>query len=720
MQIRRSVYLWNLIIRDSTNAGHFCQTLNHYSSMLRTGLHGNDFTFPLVFKACSSIDSIRDATKVHSHTLLLGFQAYVFVQTALLDMYSKCHDLPSSRKVFDEMPTRTVVSWNSIISAYCRSFLFHEAVLLLHEMRLLGLELSSTTFLSFLSTTSILLRQGLSIHCCVFKLGLLNTYDDIPLTNAVISMYIKYGQVREAHAVLDSMHEKSVVTWTIVIGGYVDSGNVVEAFSMFNKMRTVSSISPDLVVFISLIKGCAQQRNLLAASSLHSLIVKCGCENKDPLDNLLLSMYAKCGDLISARKVFDMAHEKNVFLWTSIIGGYTHMGYPAEALVLFKKLLKTAIKPNGATLATILSACADLGSLDMGKEIEEYILANGFHSDRQVQTSLIHMFSKCGSIDKAMSAFERVSDKDLAVWSSMINGCAIHGMGEEAFGLFHKMQEIQGIKPDAVVYTSILLACSHSGLVEDGLKFFKSMQKDFGIVPSVEHYMCLVDLLGRAGQLELALRTIRVMPVKLKAQVWAPFLSACRKHCNLEMGELAARKLLDLDPGSRGNYVLLANLYTSMGKWKEAAATRSLMNDRGLVKVPGWSQVEIDGSVHVFIAGDRKHAQSVDIYKKLEEINLKLAEAGYVPETDTVIHDLEREEKEEVLKVHSERLAVAFGLISTEAGSTLRIIKNVRSCYDCHSALKFISKITGRHLIVRDGSRFHHFESGTCSCKDFW
>jgi pentatricopeptide repeat protein len=316
--------------------------------------------------------------------------------------------------------------------------------------------------------------------------------------------------------------------------------------------------------------------------------------------------------------------------------------------------------------------------------------------------------------------FERISDKDLAAWSSMINGYAIHGMAEEALGLFHKMLEIKEIKPDAVVFTSILLACSHVGLVEDGLTFFKSMQKDFGIVPSVEHYMCLVDLLGRAGQFELALKTIRVMPVKLQAQVWAPFLSACTKHCNLELGELAARKLLYMNPGSHANYVLMANLYTSMGKWKEAAVTRSLMIDRGLVKAPGWSQVEINGSVHVFIAGDRSHTQSIDIYKKLEEINLKLAEAGYVPETDTVIHDLEREEKEEALKVHSERLAIAFGLISTEAGSTLRIMKNHRTCVDCHSALKFISKITGRHLIVRDGSRFHHFESGKCTCKDFW
>ncbi|KAJ6758827.1 PPR CONTAINING PLANT-LIKE PROTEIN [Salix koriyanagi] len=275
-------------------------------------------------------------------------------------------------------------------------------------MRLLGLDLSSTTFLSFLST-SILLRQGLSMHCCVFKLGLLNTYDHIPLANAVMSMYIRYGQVHEARAILDSMHEISVVSWSTIIGGYVNTGNVDEAFSMFNIMRTISTINSDFVVFINLIKGCAKRGSLLEASSLHSLIFKCGCENKDPLDNLLLGMYAKCGDLISARKVFDMANAKTVFLWTSIISGH-------------------------------------------------------------------------------------------------------------------------------------------------------------------------------------------------------------------------------------GNYVLMANLYTSMGKWKEAAVTRSLMIDRGLIKAPGWSQIEISSSVNVFIAGDRSHTQSIDIYKLLEDINLKLAEAGYVPETDTVKH----------------------------------------------------------------------------------
>ncbi|EEF36787.1 pentatricopeptide repeat-containing protein, putative [Ricinus communis] len=461
MNVKRPLYLWNLMIRSSTKAGLFFQALDIYSSMLQSGVHGNGFTFPLLLKACSNTNSIRDGTKIHSHLIQLGFQ-HVFVMTTLLDMYSKCYDLASSRKVFDEMPMRSTVSWNSIISAYCRFFLVDEAISMLQKMRLIGFVPTSTTFLCFLPIC--LLQHGLSIQCCAFKFGLLEG-SDIPLTNALLNMYVKHGQVHEARTLFDMMHEKSLISWTTVIGGYVDFGNVREAFSLFNQMRI--SMRLDFIVFITLISGCAREGNLLLASSVHSLLVKYGCDDKDPIDNLLVTMYSKCGDLISAQRAFDIAREKSLYLWTSMIAAYTHLGYPVQALRLFNTLLGTAIKPNEATLATILSACADLGSLSMGEEIEEYILANGLHSSVQVQTSLIHMFCRCGSLEKAKAVFERLATKDLAAWSSMINGYAIHGMAEEAFSLFHKMQTVEGIKPDAVIYTSILLACSHSGLIED-------------------------------------------------------------------------------------------------------------------------------------------------------------------------------------------------------------------------------------------------------------
>ncbi|XP_059647241.1 pentatricopeptide repeat-containing protein At4g33990-like [Cornus florida] len=714
LKLTRPLYQWNLMLRSSTEDGFFTETLKIYSSMAKSGVHGSNFTFPPVLKSCAKLCFIREGEMVHSSVLRMGFQADVFVQTALIDMYSKCSDLVSSHKVFDEMPVRSLVSWNSMISACCRHSRVNESFGLLKQMQFLGFEPSSATFVSIVSCCS--LGQGLSIHSYAIKLGL---HSELPLSNSLMSMYVHLGQVKDARSIFNLMCERSIISWTTILGGYVTVGDVAQVFDMFNQMRQVS-VSLDHIVFLNLVSGCVQLRNLLLASSVYCVILKSGCDCEDPIDNLLVTMFSKCGDLVSARKIFDMVHEKNVLVWTSLISGYTHFGKPHEAVELFKKLLGTTVRPNEITVATVLSACADIGSLSMGEEIEEYILRSGLQSDLRIQTSLIHMFCKCGSIKRAKEVFERVSEKDLAVWSSMINGYAIHGMGEEALSLFHKMQLEEEIKPDAMMYTSVLLACNHSGLVEDGLQHFESMQREFGIEPSIEHYLCMVDLLGRAGCLDLAMKTIQEMPAEVQPRVWAPFLSACRTHKNMELGEFAAQKLLDMKSASTGSYVLMSNFYTSVGKWKEAAVTRRLINELGLVKEPGWSQIEVNGSFHVFIAGDRSHHRSVDIYAKLEELNIKLMEAGYIAETDLVVQDLEKEEKVEALKVHSERLAIAFGLINTEAGATLTIIKNLRTCDDCHTALKFISKITCRHLIVRDGQRFHHFESGLCSCKDYW
>lgn len=607
--------------------------------MARYDVHGNSFTYPLVFKACAKIPSIRDGLKIHGRILRLGFQEDTFVQTSLIDMYSKCFQIASSRHVFDEMSLRSVVSWNAMISAYCRGPWMDEALILLKEMWVLGFEPSSSTFVSLLSgysnltTSKYYLFQGLSMHCCLIKLGL--EFSETSLANSLMSMYIHFNKIDGACQVFDMMKDKSLISWTTIIGGYVKVGLTAEAFRIFNQMQR-QNIGIDSVVFINLTSGCIHVGDLRLASCIHSLILKNGCDEEESIENVLISMYAKCGDLTSSKMVFDMVTEKGILVWTSMIGGYVCSGHPVEALDLFRRLLKTDIRPNEVTIATVLSACADLGSLTTGKEIEEYILLHGLVFDQRVQASLIHVYSKCGSIKKAREVFERVVDKDLAVWASMINSYAIHGMGKEAISLFHKMLSTEGLIPDSIVYTSILLACSHSGLVEDGLKYFKSMQKDFGIEPTVEHCTCLVDLLGRVGRLDLALDTIQQMPVEAQAQAWAPFLNACRIHGSIELGELAAAKLLELSPGSSGNYVLMANLYTSLGKWKEAHMMRKLIASMGLVKECGWSQVEISGRFHMFSAGDQSYLQLVNIYKMLEKLNTTCLEASYTAEAVTV------------------------------------------------------------------------------------
>ncbi|XP_045810697.1 pentatricopeptide repeat-containing protein At4g19191, mitochondrial-like [Trifolium pratense] len=535
---------------------------------------------------------------LHGHVFRLGFQSDTFVQTSLVDMYSKCSVIESAIKVFDEMPQRSVVSWNTVISAYCRESLMDKALNLLKEMLVFGFEPSSSTYVSIFSGFSSgmksfeFLSQGMSIHCCVVKRGLLCF--EVSLDNSLMGMYSQFGRMDEARKVFDSMDEKTTVSWTTIMGGYVKVGDVAEVFKLFNQMRH-QSIGIDFVVFLNLISGCIQLGDFLLASSVHTLALKCGCDKEDSIENLLITMYAKCGKLTSARMIFDAIIRKNVLSWTSMIAGYARSGHPKEALDLFRRMVRTENRPNGATLATVLSACANFGSLNIGQEIEQYVFENGFELDQQVQASLVHMYSKCGSINKAREVFESIKNKDLTTWTSMINSYAIHGMANEAINLFEKMTTLEGIKPDAIVYTSLLLGCSHSGLVEDGLKYFKSMQTDFGITPTIEHYTCLVDLLGRVGQLDRALDAVEAMPPEVQAQALGPLLSACRIHGNVELGELAAAKLLGDSSKSSASCVLMANLYNSVGKWKEANSMRNLIDGNRMVKECGRSQVQISG-----------------------------------------------------------------------------------------------------------------------------
>lgn len=578
------------MIRSSVNGGFFAETLETYSFMRHSGIHGNNFTFPLLLKACANLASIGDGTMLHAHIIRVGFETDIFVQTSLVDMYSKCFDLASSRQVFDEMSMRSVISWNSMIAAYSRAFRVNEGFKLFREMWGFGFEPNSSTFVSLLSGFANpvhgSLFQCLLIQGCLTKFRLQN---DTPVANSLMKMYVNFGQIDAARSVFYAISGKTVISWTIMLGGYLKSGALAEVFRIFSQMR-LNSVVLDKVVFVDIISSCIQLGNLLLASSLHSLLLKIGLNSEDPIGCLLISMYSKCGDHLSARAVFDMLPEKGIFSWTSVISGYANAGYPGEALHLFTMATQNNIRPNGAMLATAVSACADSGSLSMCKEMEAYIQLNGVAVDCQVSTSLIHMYCKCGSIKKAEGVFKSMISRDLAAWSAMMNGYAVYGMGEEAINLFHEMRRT-GIKPDASVYASILLACNHSGLVEDGLNHFKNMQLDFGIEPTVEHYTCLVDILSRAGHLELALNAIQEMPAQFQAQAWVPFLSACRTYCDVELGEVANKNISGSNPGNPVNHVLVANLYTSVGKWKEAAVVRSLIGDKGLVKEPGCSQL---------------------------------------------------------------------------------------------------------------------------------
>lgn len=377
------------------------------------------------------------------------------------------------------------------------------------------------------------------------------------------------------------------------------------------------------------------------------------------------------------------------------------------------------MSPDGATMVSVLSACADIGALGMGKMAHEYLERNKIELDLKLGTALVDMYAKCGDIRNSLGVFNDLQHRDVLTWSAMILGLANHGRGKAALELFTDMVS-SGVGPNNITLVGVLIACSHVGLVDQGREVFSYMSTKYGISPTIEHYGCMVDLLSRGGHLEEALRLIENMPFEPDAVVWRALLGGCKIHKNVKLAEEAVAHLVQLEPYVDGHYVLLCNIYAQAKRWDGVANVRKRMRELNICRVPGSSSIEVDDAVHEFVAGDGSHPKSAEIYAMLTEMIRRLKEVGYRPMTCLVLLDLEDEAKEEVLVVHSEKLALAFGLLSTPRGFPLRIVKNLRVCDDCHNAMKLVSSIYDRLVVVRDRNRFHHFQEGSCSCDDYW
>jgi pentatricopeptide repeat protein len=436
----------------------------------------------------------------------------------------------------------------------------------------------------------------------------------------------------------------------------------------------------------------------------------------------LLDSYAKCGDLASARKVFDEMSVRDVATWNALLAGLAQGTEPNLALVLFRRLagsfreLPPREEPNEVTVVAALSACAQLGALKDGLAAHEFARTIGAVGNVRVCNALIDMYSKCGSLSRALEVFHsiKLEDRTLVSYNATIQALGMHGLGEDALKLFDEMPA--HIEPDEVTYLAVLGGCNHAGLVDDGRRVFDCMR----VPPNMKHYGTIVDLLGRAGRLAEAHDMIMHMPFPADIVLWQTLLGAAKMHGNVDLAELAATKLADLGSNVDGDYVLLSNVYASKSRWADVGRVRDTMRSNDVKKVPGFSYTEIDGVMHKFINGDKEHMRWREIYRALDEIGSRICELGYEPETSNVLHDIGEEEKQYALSYHSEKLAIAFGLISTPPGETIRVIKNLRICGDCHVVAKLISKAYGRVIIIRDRARFHRFEDGQCSCRDYW
>ncbi|KAK8507310.1 hypothetical protein V6N12_008651 [Hibiscus sabdariffa] len=509
------------------------------------------------------------------------------------------------------------------------------------------------------------------------------------------------------------------------------------AFSLYERILWSKNVKPNSHTYPSLLKACGSHPWLHHGLALHAHVLKfIGLTYDDFVQTSLLNFYANYGKLGVARYLFDQIRDPDLVTWNSMLSAYArcntsssyyYVGYVTdedtslsmEALCLFIEMQNSLVKPNEVTLVALVSACANLGALSQGIWAHVYVGKFIVRFNCYVGTALIDMYSKCGCLDLAYQLFDELPERDVLCYNAMIGGFATHGYGHKALQLFEQMK-FQRLVPDDVTFIVTMCACSHVGLVDEGCEIFESIKEDYGKEPKLEHYGCLIDLLGRAGRVQEAEEKLKGMPMKPNAVLWRSLLGAARVHGNLEVGEVALKNLLELEPETSGNYVLLSNMYASIDRWEDVTRVRKLMKDHGINKMPGSSLVEVDGAMHEFLIGDKTHPRMKQIYLKLEEIGRKLQQHGHKPRTKEVLFDIDEEEKEDALTYHSERLAIAFALIASDSTAPIRIVKNLRVCSDCHASTKLISGIYGREIIVRDRIRFHHFKNGTCSCRDYW
>eukprot|EP01018_Ginkgo_biloba_P008466 Gb_26314 [translate_table: standard] len=776
---KRDAVSWTAMIAAYVRHGQSEEALTLYHQMQRTGIQPDQFTFASVLPACANLADLDHGKEIHEDIIRSGLESDVFVGNGLVDMYAKCKSIDYARQMFDKMPKLDAVSWSTMISGYAQNGYFDGALKLFRQMQLAGVKPNPYTFASVLPACASLkaLEHGKKVHEDIIRNGcqsnvfVVNTlidmyakcgsiedarhvFDEMPERNevswtAMISGYIQNGFVDEALKLFERMPERNVISWTAMVAGYAQSGCVNEALRLFQNMPERDAISWTAMIagyaqngyfgeamelfrqmqltgvrrisetFASVLPACANMASPTEGMELHEDILRSGYQNDIFVSNALVDMYAKCWRIQDACKVFDRMPKKDVVSWNAMIAGYTQSGHFDKALKLFQKMQLTEIKQNSETFASVLPACANLAALQEGKKLHEDIISSGFQSNTFVGSALLDMYAKCGSIEDARNVFDNMPSRDVVAWNSMIVGYAMNGCGKEALQIFEQMR-YSDTKPDHITFVGVLSACCHAGLVDDGRQYFDLMSRDYHITPAVKHYCCMVDLLSRAGCLDEAQDFISRMPVKPDAAIWGSLLGACRMHKNVDLGERVAECLFELDPKNAAHYVVLSNIYASAGRWGDVDKVRKMMKERRVRKTPGCSWIEVNNEVYAFVTGDKSHPQTEQIYAKLERLYGEMKEAGYVPDTNFVLHDVEDEQKEHILCYHGEKLAIAFGLINTSHGTPIRIVKNLRVCGDCHSATKFISKIVGREIVVRDANRFHRFEDGWCSCGDYW
>ena len=426
-------------------------------------------------------------------------------------------------------------------------------------------------------------REGRTFHGSAVRCGV---ELDVVVRTSLIDLYGKCKEIGCARKMFDEMSERNVVSWTAMVVGYIISGDLVEAQKLFDEMpkRNVASWN-------AMIGGFVRLGDLVSARTIFEEMP----EKNVVSFTTLVDGYAKSGDMASAKFLFDQAPDRDIVAWSALISGYAQNGQPREALNIFLEMCSSNVKPDEFIMVSLMSACSQVGSLELARWVDNYVTQSSIDLGRaHVHAALVDMNAKCGNMERATYLFEKMPKRELISYCSMIQGLSIHGCGEQAVSLFNMMLN-EGLTPDEVAFTVILTACSQSGLVEEGWHFFELMKNGYSIAPSPDHYACMIDLLSRAGRLKTAYELLSSMPVEPHAGAWGALLGACKQNCDIELGELVAGRLIELEPENAGNYVLLSNIYAAADRWLDVSFVRNKMKEKAVKKIPGCSWISTQG-----------------------------------------------------------------------------------------------------------------------------
>uniref|UniRef100_A0A1D1YFF5 Pentatricopeptide repeat-containing protein At1g19720 n=1 Tax=Anthurium amnicola TaxID=1678845 RepID=A0A1D1YFF5_9ARAE len=754
---QRNLFTWSAMINGYAREQMWEQVLDLFFHMMEEGVVPDAFLFPKFLQACANTGDAEAGRLLHSLAVRMGLlelAVEAHVSNSILAMYAKCCEMDSAKKFFNEMCTRDLVSWNSLISGCCQCGENEEALGLFERMQTEGIKPGLVTW------------------------------------NILITSYNQMGRLDVAMGLMKKMGQSGlvpdVVTWTSMISGFVQNNRAGQALDLFHKMQS-GGVEPNRVTFASAISACASLKDCRKGNELHAYAVKAGCADKLLVSNSLIDMYAKCGRLEDAQRIFRGIADRDVFTWNSLIGGYAQNGYCGKAYDLFSKMADSGVprnvvtwnvmisgylqngdvdqamelfrimesegigrstaswnllisgslqncqknmalrifrqmqflgkRPNHITMLSVLPACANILSTLKVKEIHACTFRTGLLSEVSVANSLVDTYMKSGNVILAESVFSSISSIDVLSWNSMIEGYILHGQPQTAIDLFNQMKK--EVKPDQVTFTSVLRAYGLQKMVNEGRELFSSMTDVYQMQPIMEHYAAMVQLLSHCGRLKEASEFIKKMPLEPDSNVWAALLTASRRFGNLDLANHAIGHLLSLKSKNTVIKRLSLQIHALYGETNDTLKTSKpgKVADGGDDETLGCCWIEVKNKVHTILTGDMSWLGSEPVSNQLDSITnvIKLPERDF-PHRQLII---EEEEKEETVGIHSEKIALAFSLIGSTCRS-IRIIKSLRICTDCHDTARFISKAFQREIMIKDPESLHHFKDGRCSCGEYW